>query len=450
LPGPPFTRSPDSAQRLTGAGQRRRQAGLCAGLSLLCLAAWGCDAEDAESATGDAQWPDRPWVDAAVPVVTSPVQAQSITVGMNHACALTTTGRTLCWGSQADLGRLDHAPRRAVQISANRRSTGAVFADGTWMQLPTAELSSHFATHTQSTYGYSPALGVGMGTAESGPILAQAFHFGADGGCLWRREGQLLCIGPGILSNGPPGQPDPPEPRPPSRVHARLPEEANATRWSSVAAHSSWVGCGQAVEGEHYCWPLALAISRSGSSADWSDDLASVLGTGIISRWQSENFPMRLPADTLMTAVGPAFFCYASGSTTAEVRCHDVVLKESDRTDMPTHRSFADSSEVVMTVSNPRHLAAGSRVDRGLVPRPDPRTSMVCAVDADGRTWCSRARNGAVRWLDGLDAVQVETNGETVCGRSSDGKVRCEALPGATTIALAAVPTGLAEANGVQ
>lgn len=150
-----------------------------------------------------------------------------------------------------------------------------------------------------------------------------------------------------------------------------------------------------------------------------------------------------------MVAVGPWFYCYTTGSEQSEVRCNDVTLGESDDADLPTHRAFAAEPEAIMTLTSPRHLAAGSRLDRGLVP-PAAGPSLVCAVDTDGQTWCSRNRNAAVRWLVGMDAVQVETNGEAVCGLSSSGKVRCEALPGAATIALAAVPTGLAETNGVQ
>ena len=126
-----------------------------------------------------------------------PVEATSISLGVNHACVVTSTGRLVCWGEGASTGRLSHFPARVRSVSANRQSTAVVTeADYAWLTWRTPSEARSEA--------YQPLPTNPFGTNEEERTV-QAVALGPDGGCVLYGAGRLTCRLPewGMLCTDP-------------------------------------------------------------------------------------------------------------------------------------------------------------------------------------------------------------------------------------------------------
>lgn len=209
----------------------------------------------------------------------------SVTVGLEHTCALKHSGRLYCWG------RDDHGQLGDGGINHNQRTPSQVFGATTdWTMVNasarhTCALKSSGRLYCWGSNSYGQ-LGHGTpGTDEFAPVRVaggatnwSSVDAGGYHTCGLRADGRLYCWGRDV--NGQLGD---------GGVNANQPTPVEvagaATDWTSVSA-GDWHTCATNADRRLFCWGLDL-VGALGDGAAASEQPAPVEVAGGKTDWRN-------------------------------------------------------------------------------------------------------------------------------------------------------------------
>ena len=384
----------------------------------LCLGAWACDSQPA------AVEPDAALYEPGARERPKSLRAVSVSVGTRHACAVTDTGRLVCWGEGAEVGRLDGSPGRVDSVTVGELATGII--------LETHDIVTHPSWPTETPEDAFPSAPLPPSALRGDARIVQfELAHGLDQtGCVLNAGGRVNCAyGRRASKTYDDSLED-------FRIYSTPYgdfDEIEGRRWQWLSPHAGLNGCGLDANDAFHCWAGGTATDPIDPEDGQIDPFPAYEGT-ILS----------LPAETLHVCGSMSMACAAGAD--GRVQCWAAEIVDRPR-QLSKHR-FGETPALDFDGGDIVQLACGSLTGPAMYDPPffgPPDNAQVCVLDARGRVTCTDPSGVSARLFAGTAMSAIDTSGATTCGTTRQGKVVCAAhTSDATQLSLTAVPPGLA------
>lgn len=328
--------------------------------------------------------------------VPSPVEVRSLVLADDRACAITNTGRLMCWGGDPESGEVDGAGDRLQSLRMGSRTAMLHGVDGIRRPSP-GRRSLYFGgfdVHSIPLDGTARLSGTDepLEQADVADYTMQGFS-----ACVLDYAGRSYCRYQG------------------ADYFTEFPS-VTTRRWQAIAPKSGWIGCGRP-EGEGdsvVCWIGDFARPEEPRGPD--DFVPKVFMQG----------------DERVFPDAPGQFCANEGLVCIERSGGSVECFFAGRTHIDRAK-FGDQPLMTLALGAPI-VELGCSSKAGL-----PR---VCALDSEGAVWCVAQGEEVTQAFEGRTVHQISMSRAGVCGLVERGKVVCSPFDEAGTRALLPVPVG--------
>lgn len=353
------------------------------------------------------------------------LRAVSVSVGTRHACALTDTGRLVCWGEGAEIGRTDGAAGRVASVSVGELATGVTYRSG--------DVQTNPARSFERSERPFPFKEVPQGSlvGEKRILQFELGHGLDQQSCVLRVDGDLVCSYIRRLTETYDDEVEAGSFLTPYGDFVPL----RLRRWRWISPHAGMVGCGRGPNGQIRCWTAGITVSPgAGSESPWvADPFATYRGELHLQ-----------PEDTVHVCASPAQVCRSD--TGGRVQCQATELRPVDR--YWSVHTLASEATIEFEAGEVRAMACGALTGPAFYDPPfygPPTQAQVCIVDGRGRTTCIGEDGRQQALFAEHEVVAIDSSGAATCAVTRFGKVMCYAhTPEAPYFSIEEVPRGLA------